>query len=132
MCSKGGASAAGNYLNLVDVVVKRNAYGTQINSSITEVFSAVSQQSLGKAALIRAPKFMDFGEGVAVIAKDGSDNIMSLASKRCLLTSFHPELLFGQGFNWHLWFVEVASKTKQSFAELPDSKSFFSSKGGVG
>ncbi len=50
-------------LNVMDILVRRNAYGRQLDSFQTEV---EMEEGDGHAAFIRAPKFVSWGSGVKV------------------------------------------------------------------
>jgi 5'-phosphate synthase pdxT subunit len=77
-------------LGALDIRIRRNAYGRQIDSSIRE-------GRLGKAPLemvfIRAPKIERVGPGVEVIATEGKDNDpVAVRQGRVMAATFHPEL----------------------------------------
>jgi 5'-phosphate synthase pdxT subunit len=92
------------YLNVVDVDVIRNAYGSQLSSVVTEINSSETKKPLGRAVLIRAPKFVNQNDKVKTIASSNSGEILALSQGRCLATSFHPELIENSCFNWHEFF----------------------------
>lgn len=75
-------------LGALDIGVRRNAYGRQLESSIRE-------GNFGNAALemvfIRAPKIERVGAGVEVLAKEGSDPVLVRKGK-VMAATFHPEL----------------------------------------
>ena len=75
-------------LGALDIRVRRNAYGRQLESSIRE-------GSFGNAPLemvfIRAPKIERVGAGVEVLAKEGSDPVLVRKGK-VMAATFHPEL----------------------------------------
>lgn len=82
----GGESA---HLALMDVTVKRNAYGRQLGS-----FSCEAEfKGLGKIqqTFIRAPYIESAGEGVEILSVvDGK--AVAARQKNMLVTAFHPEL----------------------------------------
>ncbi len=75
-------------LGALDIRVRRNAYGRQLESSIRE-------GNFGNAPLemvfIRAPKIERVGAGVEVLAKEGSDPVLVRKGK-VMAATFHPEL----------------------------------------
>jgi pyridoxal 5'-phosphate synthase pdxT subunit len=75
-------------LGAIDIGIRRNAYGRQIDSSIREGL-------LGGAPIemvfIRAPKIERLGEGVEVLATESSDPVVVRQGKTMAAT-FHPEL----------------------------------------
>jgi pyridoxal 5'-phosphate synthase pdxT subunit len=75
-------------LAALDVGVRRNAYGRQIDSSIRE---GVFRGSPIEMVFIRAPKFSRLGPGVEVLATEGSDPVVVRQGKTMAAT-FHPEL----------------------------------------
>lgn len=79
------------HLAVMDITVKRNAYGTQIDSFDVNV--EIPEVSIGEIPLvfIRAPYITSVGEGVKVISRiDG--HIVAARENNMLVTSFHPEL----------------------------------------
>ncbi len=75
-------------LGALDIRVRRNAYGRQLESSIRE-------GTFGNAPLemvfIRAPKIARVGAGVEVLAKEGNDPVLVRKGK-VMAATFHPEL----------------------------------------
>jgi 5'-phosphate synthase pdxT subunit len=80
-------------LGALNIRIRRNAYGRQIDSSIRE--GRLIQESLGSSPLemvfIRAPKIEHVGEGVEIIATEGSDPV-AVRQGRAMAATFHPEL----------------------------------------
>jgi len=75
-------------LGALDITVRRNAYGRQIDSSIREgLFLAAPIEMV----FIRAPKIVRVGGGVEVIAKEGGDPVL-VRKGNTLAATFHPEL----------------------------------------
>ena len=75
-------------LGALDITVRRNAYGRQVDSSIRE------GQFLNdpiEMVFIRAPKIARVGQGVEVVATEGRDAVMVRKGKT-LAATFHPEL----------------------------------------
>ena len=75
-------------LGALDIRIRRNAYGRQIDSSIRT-------GKLGNSPLemvfIRAPKIERVGPDVEVVATEGSDPV-AVRQGRVLAATFHPEL----------------------------------------
>lgn len=75
-------------LGALDVRIRRNAYGRQIDSSVRE-------GSLGDSPIemvfIRAPKFERLGQGVEVVARQGNDPV-AVRQGNIMAATFHPEL----------------------------------------
>ncbi len=82
-------------LGALDIRIRRNAYGRQIDSSIRE--GQFLQEKSGSSPLemvfIRAPKIEHVGPGVEVIATEGKDNAPAAVRQGTAMAStFHPEL----------------------------------------
>jgi len=75
-------------LGALDITVRRNAYGRQLDSSIRE---GKFQDQATEMVFIRAPKIERIGEGVEVIATEGHDPVLVRQGKT-LAATFHPEL----------------------------------------
>jgi pyridoxal 5'-phosphate synthase pdxT subunit len=73
----------------IDMTVRRNAFGRQVDS----FEGSVSFDGIGEveAVFIRAPWAEDVGEDVKVLAR-AADKIVAVRQGSLLATSFHPEL----------------------------------------
>lgn len=84
-------------LGALDAVVERNAYGRQIDSTVVpltvEPAAALSGRTL-EGVFIRAPRFVELGSGVEVLARRGADPVL-VRERRILAATFHPELSSG-------------------------------------
>jgi 5'-phosphate synthase pdxT subunit len=82
-------------LGVMDIAVKRNAYGRQLES-----FQFVLETDEGPhpAVFIRAPKFISWGTGVKVHGTLHGDSVF-LGEGRHLVTAFHPELTENSWFH---------------------------------
>ena len=77
-------------LNAIDVTIRRNAYGRQINSTIVETASAFGGEPL-EMVFIRAPRIESVGEGVEVLAWRGDEPVL-VRKGSVMAATFHPEL----------------------------------------
>jgi 5'-phosphate synthase pdxT subunit len=77
-------------LAVLDIRIRRNAYGRQINSSISESNSTLGEKPL-EMVFIRAPKIMGTGKTVEVLATAGGDPVLVRQGK-IMAATFHPEL----------------------------------------
>src|SRR5215469_11191741 len=75
-------------LGAIDMVVRRNAYGRQIDSSIRE---GLFRGSPIEMVFIRAPKIEHLGPAVEVLAREGNDPVVVRQGK-AMAATFHPEL----------------------------------------
>jgi 5'-phosphate synthase pdxT subunit len=80
-------------LGAIDIGVRRNAYGRQLESSIREgrLFEKKGGESPIEMVFIRAPKIERVGKGVEVLATEGNDPIV-VRQGRAMAATFHPEL----------------------------------------
>jgi 5'-phosphate synthase pdxT subunit len=95
-------------LGALDITVRRNAYGRQIDSSIRE------GQFLNEPiemVFIRAPKIERTGSGVEVIATEGNDPVL-VREGNTLASTFHPEL--SSDSRIHKYFLELVAQGKAS------------------
>jgi pyridoxal 5'-phosphate synthase pdxT subunit len=75
-------------LGALNIRIRRNAYGRQIDSSIREGLLGNSPLEM---VFIRAPKIEHIGEGVEIIATEGSDPV-AVRQGNAMAATFHPEL----------------------------------------
>ena len=75
-------------LGAIDVAIRRNAYGRQIDSSIRE---GIFRGSPIEMVFIRAPKFERLGAAVEVLATEGKDPVF-IRQGKTMAATFHPEL----------------------------------------
>jgi len=94
-------SPAQESLGALDITVRRNAYGRQVDSSIRE--GKFLQQNT-EMVFIRAPKIERVGEGVEVIATEGNDPVLVRRGKTMAAT-FHPELSDDKSI--HQYFIDL-------------------------
>src|SRR5215469_7929728 len=77
-------------LGALDIRVRRNAYGRQVDSSIREAQSKLGDQPL-EMVFIRAPKIVATGKDVEVLASESGDPVLVRQGK-VMAATFHPEL----------------------------------------
>jgi 5'-phosphate synthase pdxT subunit len=75
-------------LGAIDIAIRRNAYGRQLESSIREGRFGGSPLEM---VFIRAPKIERVGREVEVLATEGNDPVVVRQGKTMAAT-FHPEL----------------------------------------
>jgi len=98
----------------LDVVVRRNAFGRQVDSFETDVSVPVLGEELFHAVFIRAPWVETVGSEVEVLAEithgERAGTIVAVRQGGLLATSFHPELAPDTRF--HRLFVEMVRATR--------------------
>jgi 5'-phosphate synthase pdxT subunit len=97
-------------LNLMNITVERNAFGSQINSFETDLdVSALGQvdpQARPYHAVFIAPLIESVKNGACVLATLQNGQIVAAQEGRWLATSFHPELTLDDRF--HRYFLTLA------------------------
>jgi pyridoxal 5'-phosphate synthase pdxT subunit len=99
------SGANGKALGLMDIEVKRNAFGRQVDSFEVDL----SMPALGKdnfrAIFIRAPMIEKVGSGVEVLAKLEEGVVVAARQKNLLVCAFHPEL--SNDLRFHDYFIQM-------------------------
>jgi len=105
-------------LGLMDITVRRNAFGRQVRSFEAEleipVLASQEQEPLGDTnaaapfhgIFIRAPWIESVGNGVEILAQYDSHAVAAREGKM-LVTAFHPELT--EDLRLHRFFLEMMS-----------------------
>ena len=91
-----GARSDQEPLALMDVRIRRNAYGRQIDSFETTVPWAGIEGDPVKGVFIRAPRFADLGEGVEVLSTSEDGEPLAVREGRALAAAF-PRACFLPG-----------------------------------
>jgi 5'-phosphate synthase pdxT subunit len=94
-------------LGALDITIRRNAYGRQIDSSIR---TGVMNGHPIEMVFIRAPKIERLGPGVEVVATEGNDPVVVRQGKTMAAT-FHPEL--SEDLSIHLVFLKLVENGRQ-------------------
>ena len=96
-------------LGALDVSIRRNAYGRQVDSFVGAGKSRLGDKPL-EMVFIRAPKFEKLGAGVEVLATEGKNEDPVLVRQgKILAATFHPEL--SQDTRVHRAFLEMVRGT---------------------
>lgn len=77
---------------LLDVAIRRNAFGRQLDSFETDLRVPVLGDQPVHAVFIRAPVIDRIGPGVDVLARLDDGRIVAVRERNVLATAFHPEL----------------------------------------
>jgi pyridoxal 5'-phosphate synthase pdxT subunit len=95
-------------LGALDITVRRNAYGRQLDSSIREGRFLNDPIEM---VFIRAPKIERVGPGVEVVATEGKDPVL-VRKGTILAATFHPELSADPRI--HQYFLKLVSNGTRS------------------
>jgi pyridoxal 5'-phosphate synthase pdxT subunit len=100
-------------LGAIDIGIRRNAYGRQVDSSIRG--GRFVDEKLGDSPIemvfIRAPKIERVGSGVEVLATQGGDPVVVRQGK-VMAATFHPEL--SEDTRVHRAFLDMVSNGHKS------------------
>jgi 5'-phosphate synthase pdxT subunit len=94
-------------LRVLDVAVRRNAFGRQAQSFETTLDVPLLGREPFPAVFIRAPRIEAVGEGVEVLARLPEGTVVAARQGPLLATAFHPELTGDDRF--HRLFVASAA-----------------------
>jgi len=106
-------------LGALDIRIRRNAYGRQIDSSIREGEFLIRKhraatepaESPLEMVFIRAPKIVHLGQGVEVLATEGKDkDPVAVRQGRAMAATFHPEL--SDDMRMHQAFLDLVAQGK--------------------
>lgn len=96
-----------SHLGVMDIAVRRNAYGSQLDSFRTSQLIPAVADTPVPLVFIRAPYVVKAGPGVEILAiVDGK--IVAVEENNMLATAFHPEL--SGVLEFHRYFVAKARK----------------------
>ena len=90
----------------MDLRVRRNAFGRQLQSFETDLSIALLGPPPLRAVFIRAPAIVGVGEGVETLARLEDGTIVAARQGNLLATAFHPELT--DDTRLHRFFVDLA------------------------
>lgn len=101
------------HLDALDITVRRNAFGRQVESFETELeLTDITGDRPMRAAFIRAPWVESVGEGVEVLARvphgPAADRVVAVRQGDVLATAFHPEVY--SDHRVHEYFVEMVRR----------------------
>jgi 5'-phosphate synthase pdxT subunit len=95
-------------LGVMDVAVRRNVFGRQVDSFETDMEMPVLGDPPFHAVFIRAPLIERVGKGVEILAQFEDGTVVAARQGNLLATAFHPELAEDDRF--HRYFTGL-SKT---------------------
>ncbi len=98
-------------LNLIDITVRRNAFGRQNDSTEIELPIPVLGGAPFHAIFIRAPWIERCGPGVELLAQRDGRGVM-VRERNVLATSFHPEL--GTDPRIHRYFLGMVHEQEKA------------------
>jgi 5'-phosphate synthase pdxT subunit len=94
-------------LAVMDITVKRNAFGRQVDSFEAELDVPSLGEKSFPAVFIRAPVIEEAGSQVEVLARLPDGNIVAARQGNLLALAFHPEL--GHDTRFHRYFLDMVA-----------------------
>jgi pyridoxal 5'-phosphate synthase pdxT subunit len=94
-------------LEVMDIEVKRNAFGRQVDSFETELDIPALGNKPYHAVFIRAPFIEKAGPQVDILVRLPDGVIVAARQKNLVATSFHPELT--DDFRFHEYFIKIVN-----------------------
>ncbi len=92
-------------LGLMDITVRRNAFGRQVDSFETELKIPVLGEKNFPGVFIRAPKIENYADNVEVLARLADGTIVAARQEKLIATAFHPELT--DDLRFHRYFLDI-------------------------
>jgi pyridoxal 5'-phosphate synthase pdxT subunit len=94
-------------LGLMDIRVRRNAFGRQVDSFETKLSIPVLGKKSFPGVFIRAPLIESVNSNVDILAKLDDGTIVAARQNEMLATAFHPELT--TDIRFHRYFLDIVS-----------------------
>lgn len=95
-------------LALMDAKVKRNAFGSQVDSFEADLDIPLVGEEPYHAIFIRAPIIEEAKPGVEILSRLGDGTIVAIRQNRLLACAFHPE--FTDDLRFHSYFLNMISQ----------------------
>lgn len=102
-------------LEAMDIEVRRNAFGRQVDSFETALEIPVLGQPPFPAVFIRAPWIEKVGEGVEVLASLPDGTAVAVRQGNLVATAFHPELT--DDLRLHDYFLSIVNGNSKTNAD---------------
>lgn len=99
------------HLSLINIRVKRNAYGRQIDSFVAkDIINSIDSSEEFPMVFIRAPYVSKILSSQVEILASIDNNIVAVREGNILATSFHPELT--SDLRFHKYFIDICIKNR--------------------
>jgi len=94
-------------LGVMDIVVRRNAFGRQVDSFETDLSIPVLGTKPFHSVFIRAPRIESIDPGIEVLARLDDGSISAARQGNKVVCAFHPELT--DDLRFHEYFVDIVA-----------------------
>ena len=107
LLAKRGADSSAEPIGVMDITVKRNAFGRQKDSFETELSIPVLGEKPFPGVFIRAPLIEQANSGVEILAKLADGVKVAARQGKLLASAFHPELT--NDLRFHQYFLDIVA-----------------------
>ena len=87
-----GGRTVGNHFGGIDITVRRNAFGRQVDSFEEDVHIEGVDGGPVRAVFIRAPWVEQIGSAATALGRADNGQVVAVRQGQLLATSFHPEI----------------------------------------
>jgi 5'-phosphate synthase pdxT subunit len=108
MLASGVPDSSVKTLELMEIRVRRNAFGRQRESFETELLIPVLGEKPFPGVFIRAPVIEHTDNGVEVLARLDNGTPVAAQQKKLLASAFHPELT--EDLRFHKYFLDIVTE----------------------
>jgi len=95
-------------LGLMDITVRRNAFGRQVDSFETELVIPVLGEKPFPGVFIRAPIIEQANSNVEILTRLNNGTIVAARQGKLLAAAFHPELT--SDLRFHKYFLNIVAE----------------------
>ena len=107
LLAKKNSDAYPEPLELMDITVRRNAFGRQKESFEDEILIPVLGEKPFPGVFIRAPLIEQVDDGVEVLARLADGALVAARQNNLLASAFHPELT--DDLRFHQYFLDIVA-----------------------
>jgi 5'-phosphate synthase pdxT subunit len=107
LLTKKSSDASPEYLGLMDITVRRNAFGRQRESFEAELSIPVLGEKPFLGVFIRAPLIEQVNSQVEILARLADGTIVAVRQEKLLALAFHPELT--DDLRFHQYFLDIVA-----------------------
>jgi 5'-phosphate synthase pdxT subunit len=108
LLSKGISNYEMETLGLMDMEIRRNAFGSQIDSFEVDLEIPLVGKELFHAIFIRAPIVKEAKSSVKILSRLPDGTIVAARQNRLLACAFHPE--FTDDLRFHSYFLNIVNQ----------------------
>ena len=97
-------------LGLMDITVRRNAFGRQRDSFETDLAIPALGEAPFPAVFIRAPSIAEIHDGTEILARLEDGTAVAARQGNLLVSAFHPELT--DDLRFHRYFLDIVRESR--------------------